>query len=388
MLMQGGPVIELKSRRFLDLTTYAVIGVMYLLGARHIADPRARLLAAVLCIGFALNYALLLHRERAGRNSVVYFAVQTLLVSSLLAMSADGWDFFAFLFFVLSIHAAVIFPTRIAAGWIALFYAIVAFSYVAFHGSEDLVPLYFDAAVFLLCAVFGSNLRQTELALRHNKQLVAELQDAQRQLQEMAVSAERNRLAREIHDGLGHYLTATTMQIQGARALLANTSAGTQAPAALDALGKAETLLQEALADIRRSVSALRATSVESQPLEPALRQLVDECQSWTGLDARLEVRGVQHPLGPQVELALYRVAQEGLTNVRKHAHAAHVNVTLDYAPTKVCLSICDDGAGSDATQGGFGLLGLRERVELLRGTVKTVSSPGQGFRLEVEIPV
>jgi signal transduction histidine kinase len=105
--------------------------------------------------------------------------------------------------------------------------------------------------------MIGYSLRQTELARRHNQQLIEELQVAQGQLRDLAVAEERNYLAREIHDGLGHYLTATTMQIQGAKALLANTDAVTQAPDALAALGKAETLLQEALADVRRSVATL-----------------------------------------------------------------------------------------------------------------------------------
>src|SRR5690606_32197352 len=104
-------------------------------------------------------------------------------------------------------------------------------------------------------------------ARRHNQQLVEELQTAQRRLQELAVAEERNRLAREIHDGLGHYLTATTMQVQGAKALLDTTAAAIQAPAAVVALGKAETLLQEALADVRRSVAALRGTPAVNRPL-------------------------------------------------------------------------------------------------------------------------
>lgn len=363
MHMKGGPIIQLKSRRLLDLTTYVVIGVMYLLGARHIADPAARVFAAILCTAFGLLYALLLRRQGPDWHKLVYFGAQTVVVSILLAMSGQGWDFFTFLFFVLAIHAAVVFPALTAAAWIILFYAIAALSYVALHGVDSLVPLFFDVAVFLLCGMFGNNTRQTELALRHNQELVLELQEAQRKLHELAVASERNRLAREIHDGLGHYLTATTMQIQGARALLANTDAATLAPSALAALGKAETLLQEALADVRRSVAALRATPTVSPPLDVAVRQLVDEYRSWTGLDARFDLQGAPQPLEAQVELTLYRVVQEGLTNVRKHAHATSAQVTLAYEPAKIeVLRLVATGATNRA---------IAETLSVAEGTVR-----------------
>jgi len=213
------------------------------------------------------------------------------------------------------------------------------------------------------------------------------LQLVQKQLQELAVVEERNRLAREIHDGLGHYLTATTMQLQGAKALLETTGAALQAPAALGALGKAETLLQEALVDVRRSVRSLRAAPTESHSLPDAIRDLVAECHTAAGLATQFDLHGTPRPLNPQVELTLYRAAQEGLTNVRKHAQAANLSVVLWYADGNVGLRIADDGQGIGATLHGYGLLGLRERVQIVGGTAGVDSAPGQGCRLEVEIP-
>jgi signal transduction histidine kinase len=211
----------------------------------------------------------------------------------------------------------------------------------------------FNIAVFFLAGMIGHSTRQTELARRANQQLLEELQTAHNQLHDLAVAEERNRLAREIHDGLGHYLTATTMQVQGAKALLENTDAASQAPAALGALGKAEILLQEALADVRRSVAALRAAPTENRPLPAAIGDLVAECQALAGLEAQFDLVGLPRSLHSQIELTLYRVTQEGLTNVRKHAQAGRVEVVLAYDNDKVGLSIVDDCQGMGETSNG-----------------------------------
>ena len=130
-------------------------------------------------------------------------------------------------------------------------------------------------AVYLFTALFGYAIQTAESARLRNQELLIDLQAAQDKIKDLAVSEERNRLAREIHDGLGHYLTATTMQIQGAKAVLESTGAAAQAPVALGALGKAETLLQEALTDVRRSVAALRITEGDNRPLQETLTDLV-----------------------------------------------------------------------------------------------------------------
>lgn len=385
--MPNNPIIQLSNRRFLDLTTYLVVAVMYLLGTRELSNPLARVVTAILCAGFVFLYATVFHRPNFARYAAWYFAAQTALIAGLLALSLEGVEFFTFLFFLLAIHAGAVFPEQMAATWIALFFVISSLAYFALREAEIVIPLAFNASVFLLCGLFGNNLRQTELARRHNQQLVEELESAHRQLQTLAVTEERNRLAREIHDGLGHYLTATTMQIQGAKALLDNTDAATTAPTALAALGKAETLLQEALVDVRRSVAALRTTPGNGQPLAAAIKQLVEQSQATAGLEAHFEVQGAARALDSQAELTLYRAAQEGLTNVVKHAQATRVTIALCFEPGRVRLSIDDNGAGQGAASNGFGLLGLRERVQLQGGTVTIDSQPGHGFRLEVEIP-
>ncbi len=117
------------------------------------------------------------------------------------------------------------------------------------------------------------------------------------------------------------------------------------------------------------------------------MADLVQESRD-AGIVTNLDVRGQPRPLPPQAELTLYRAAQEALTNVRKHARASRADLTLDYAPGgRVRLAIVDNGIGAAETNGGFGLLGLRERVQLVGGQLLVHSSPGQGVRVEVETP-
>ncbi len=201
------------------------------------------------------------------------------------------------------------------------------------------------------------------------------------QAEDMATVQERNRLAREIHDGLGHYLTAINIQIKAAQAFVEQ-----DPPQAKQALANAQTLAQEALADVRRSISELRSDPSTSSPLPERLGDLLDEART-SGLRAELIVEGSQALLSSQADFTLYRVAQEGLTNVHKHANASQVELRLVYAERMVRLVVCDNGIGTQQASGGFGLTGLEERVQLLGGTLKVETAPGEGFRLEVEIP-
>jgi signal transduction histidine kinase len=249
----------------------------------------------------------------------------------------------------------------------------------------------FSCAV-LFTLVFTSLAVSSERARGEVQRLATELGEANRKLREYAVQAEelsaireRNRLAREIHDTLGHYLTVTNVQLEAARAVQDLDPAR-----ARQALDKAQALTQEGLQEIRRSVAALRASPLDNKSLAEALRLVALENQS-SGQMVDLQVLGQPRDLSPQAELTIYRAGQEGLTNARKHAKAAHVELKLDFLhPARVRLQVNDDGAGAAAEvnpSGGFGLLGLRERALLLGGEVRVKTAPGAGFQLEVEVP-
>jgi signal transduction histidine kinase len=249
------------------------------------------------------------------------------------------------------------------------------------------LPVFLAGLVFII--VFTQMAVDEEKARVEVERLADELTNANQRLREYAlqiedltITKERNRLAREIHDGLGHYLTIVHMQIQAARAILT-----ANPDKAKDTLDTAQNLTQEALVDVRRSVAALRAAPEDSLPLPDRITKMLKSCDT-VGITSDLKVIGIVRTLTPQTELTLYRAAQEGLNNTCKHAQASQIWITLDYsAEGYVRLTVRDDGVGTENTEGGFGLVGLQERVNLLNGELKTTSSFGQGFDLEIVVP-
>ncbi|WP_203713144.1 sensor histidine kinase [Asanoa siamensis] len=230
----------------------------------------------------------------------------------------------------------------------------------------------------LAAAVFAAVL--TKLLVRE--------QTARKQLREYALQAERlaaaqerNRVARDIHDGLGHALTVVQMQIKAARAVLAS-----QPERADDVLAKAQDQAEEALREVRRSVGALRERQ-PALPLPEALKELAAETSA-AGVPTDVTVTGPVRTLGEEATESLFRAAQEGLTNVRRHAGAGRAALTLDYSrPTDVRLEVHDDGSGTAREGAGFGLLGVRERAAHLGGRMSLESVPGKGSTLRVEVP-
>jgi signal transduction histidine kinase len=242
-------------------------------------------------------------------------------------------------------------------------------------------------AAFAFTIAFTLLARQAITAKDRAEELQQELQGANAQLRahaaqagDLATTRERNRVAREIHDGVGHYLTVVKTQLDAAAAILP-----TQPDQALVAITKAAKLTGDALDDVRRSVGTLR-TDAARPPLPEALRELA----AHGAPVPTLTVEGSPRPLPPGVEHALYRAAQEGLTNIRKHARATSTLMRLDYrTPQRVVLELADNGVGSAGPTGetGFGLRGLRERIEVLGGTVNTGNRLEGGFALRVEVP-
>ena len=243
----------------------------------------------------------------------------------------------------------------------------------------------------LFTIVFTMLAVQSEKARNEVQRLAGDLSEANRRLREYAVQAEelsanreRIRLAREIHDSLGHYLTVVNVQLEAAQALWSNNPAR-----AKDSLAKAHTLAQEGLHDIRRSVASLRSSPLDNKSLTEALRALL-AADNQTVPAPEFQVNGESRDLASPVALSLYRATQEGLTNARKHARASRVSVLLDFrSPSTVAVTVSDDGRGAAGVEssGGFGLLGLRERAQLLGGEVRVETAPGAGFKLTFEVP-
>ncbi|GGL28925.1 sensor histidine kinase [Planomonospora parontospora] len=198
---------------------------------------------------------------------------------------------------------------------------------------------------------------------------------------ELSAAAERNRVARDIHDDLGHHLTAVVVLLEKAAAFR-ELDAATADRAVADAHGSA----RRALGDVRRSVRTLREEGGGSFDLADALAELV-EGQADDGVAVALEVTGEESGHDPAALRAVYRAAQEGITNARRHARATRVTVAATLGAAGAELVVSDDGRGFAPEKEGYGLLGMRERVHLAGGRVDIGSAPGGGTRLTVTIP-
>ena len=199
-----------------------------------------------------------------------------------------------------------------------------------------------------------------------------------------AQEAERQRLARELHDETGQALTSILLG-------LAAVERAETAEAARVAAGDLRELVVETLQNVRRLAVELRPSALDDFGLEPALRRLGQTVKESGALDVQVETRLGSERLLPEVETAVYRIVQEALTNVVKHASAQRVSIVVTRMPEKVMVLIEDDGSGFDPDVGpgeGLGLLGMRERVQLLDGSLAIDAQRGSGTTLAVELPL
>ena len=207
-----------------------------------------------------------------------------------------------------------------------------------------------------------------------------ELQDYAARVAELSAATERNRLARDIHDSLGHHLTAISVQLE-----IASEFRALDPDAAGRAIAEARQSVKLALGDVRQSVRALRDDARPS--LSATLAGWARE--GGAGPRVSVEVTGEEDGYGTAALTALYRAAQEGLTNALRHARASRVSVAVRLTEDTARLAVTDDGCGftPDRATAGFGLTGMRERVHLVAGSVDIDSTPGEGTRLTVVVP-
>lgn len=234
-------------------------------------------------------------------------------------------------------------------------------------------------------AVLGYSIRSARLRAEQAERLLDSERQAREATARAGVLAERQRLAREIHDILAHTLSAQVVQLEGARLLLRRHGDGEEVLARVE---QAQRLARDGLHETRRALESLRG---DLAPLPVALPRLAADG------GATYAVEGEARELGPEAALAFHRTVQEALTNVRKHAPGATARVTLRYLPDACEVEITDTGrtggepAGLAAAGAGYGLAGMRERAELLGGTFEAgpypVGPDGKGFRVWLRIP-
>ncbi len=343
-------------------------------------------LAAGLLIGLGFLY------HHWPTNSYhLYLAAEIVLVAGLLALDPIA----VIQCFTFSAHATILFPNRVGAAWIGLLTVVAGAAFVYHDGwlSGLLSTLAYGAGY----GSFGFAQYARELAYEAQKRseaLYADLKEAHHQLQayaehveEFAVAEERNRLAREMHDTLGHRLTVAAVQLEGAQRLIP-----TDPERAARMVGVVRDQVREGLSELRRTVATLRTPLEADLSLSQSLARLAADFEAGTGIVVHLDLPDHPPALPDTHRLALYRATQEGLTNVQRHARAGSVWLRLSVLDRDraVTLVVEDDGVGfpADAEQVGLGLRGMQERALQLGGALALGSSPWGGARITLRLPL
>ncbi|MEM9213690.1 MAG: sensor histidine kinase [Cyanobacteria bacterium P01_F01_bin.150] len=239
--------------------------------------------------------------------------------------------------------------------------------------------------LFGLCLILVLLLTNALVTERESREKLIDANDQLRnyalRVESLAMEQERNRIAREIHDSLGHSLTALNLQIEGALKL-----ATVRPEQSQSFLQEAKRLGSTALQDVRQSVAAMRTNPLKDKPLEEAIATLTQNFHRTTQINPTVHIQlGTNPPLN--VSTALYRVIQEALTNIFKHAEATTVDIHLESNPSGLSLIVKDNGKGFDrmaSQRSGFGLQGMEERILALQGSLKINSEPGKGCKIQV----
>lgn len=375
-----------------NIVSYMTLLAVGLMGVFMLEPGVQRLVGSGLLVIFGVIFWFSPDKDAPDWIKHAYFIVQSFVVCSLMMMH-PSWGPFPILFFILSAHATMLFPQRMGYIWVGLFTLFTGIVMVSLDTSlEGFLSLLPFAAGYWFFAAFSTIMAAANEARQESQTLLDELQLAHHQLQEyaaqveeLAVSEERNRLAREMHDTLGHRLTVAAVQLEGAQRLIP-----VEPDRATEMVSTVREEVREALSELRRTVATLREPLQMDISLPHALGRLVASFEKATGLDVHLTIPQAELLLPNPHRLALYRAVQEGLTNVQRHAQAKNVWILLKNTPQQVTLLISDDGIGYDEKDEtpGFGLRGLRERVSQVKGTLQIESRPEGGTQLRIVLPI
>jgi signal transduction histidine kinase len=280
-------------------------------------------------------------------------------------------------------YAALALPIRLSTVVLGAAIGSVSAGYLSGGGQPvaGIVLNDFGILAFYLLSLFARRLRESN---ERAESLLAELEQSRAAQAQAATLAERQRLAREMHDVLAHSLSGLVLNLEGAMLLAGQ---GATDPRVGDAIDRAHRLAKTGLQEARRAIGMLREDAL---PGPERLAGLAAEFEADSGVSCRVFITGEERDLGTDGRLTFYRVAQEALTNIRKHAEADRVEIRLTYEAAGIRLAIEDfdrRGALPAPDHGtGYGLTGMRERAELIGGTL-TAGPTGDGFRVELWVP-
>jgi signal transduction histidine kinase len=331
--------------------------------------------------------------ERSSRWQIhLYLGVQGALVGILMFL-IPGWTMFPVLYCVLSFQAILYLSPNPGVIWIIVYVLVTAASFaIRIRWTEGPIAIVLYGAINAFFGAYAYALRRANAARRESQALLNELQEAHRQLQdyalraeELAVVEERNRLAREMHDTIGHRLTVASVQLEGAQRLCPS-----DPQQAASMIGTVRQQVREALTELRATVATLRTPIEADLQLRSSLKRLISRFEEATGLTVHRVLPEEMTNLPHAHRLALIRTAQEALTNVQKHADASQVWLVLSIRNNTITLLISDDGKGLrlGGKPAGYGLQGLRERASQLQGELHLEPRQGGGSQLSLRLPL
>jgi signal transduction histidine kinase len=327
-------------------------------------------------IGVGLVQALFLWWRRSHPVIVLLLVVITDVIGAGLTPSREfASPALAFAVYAVSVYDRTAVRMWVAGVSIAIIVAAVASLFLGdFAISRSLIPA---GAISLVAWVIGDYIRS-------RRQFFAELVARHKQARDQAAEQERLRIARELHDVVAHNVSVIAIQAGAARV------AGNSSKEALQSI---ETTARDTLAELNRLLGVLRKESEAPRSPQPGLDQIeaLLKPAREAGLEATLKIAGEKRPLPAAQDLSAYRIVQEAITNVLKHAQATRVEVKVDYEPEVLVLTISDNGSGSREAVGtstGHGLIGMRERVELFGGELGASSSSLGGFMVRATLPL
>jgi signal transduction histidine kinase len=403
-----GPAPEGWNRRYLsvlEVLPFVTLGLATLLSQ---LQPYPREADRLLVVGLAVLAAIWIlvfynwrrpqWRQPTGLM-LVYFVGLLILGWPLEARST----FFIAFVIVGFLQAPIIFPAGLAALATAATSCVI---YLAPSGSQWTEPRNWPGLAFLVllqtAAVTGGNYVTVRIMeeQEQRKKMVADLESAMKenaglqaqlvvQAREAGMLDERQRLAAEIHDTLAQGLAGIITQLEAAEGMQRNGAEWR------NHFEKAQTLARQSLSEARRSVQALRPGELENSRLHDAINRLTKEWSATTGVTVPVQMVGQPVPLRPEVEVTMFRVAQEALANIAKHAHASRVELTVSYLGDVVRLDVRDDGVGFDvavaaaedrADGNGYGLSAMRQRLRRMGGEIDIESSP-HGTAISASVP-
>lgn len=380
-----------KKYIFLNVPAIAGFVAVSLAGLSDLETPQQMIWSAVLLAIFGALFLVSGLPRLHPIATHTCIAVMTACVAGLLVFR-PGWGVFPILFFLLGPLVMIHFPLRIGLIWIGIFTLVTGIIFFASISLDGLLSWSVYSAGNLFFGMFGYAMRQSEEERKRSQQLLGELQEAHQklqeyteQLEELTIAQERNRIAREMHDTLGHRLTIAAVQLEGAQRL-----ARKDPDRAEGMIATVREQVREGLSELRRTVAMLHASPNEDMPITLALQKLTQQTTEATGLRIHLSVEDACQDLPVTYQHALYRATQEALTNIQRHAGASEAWIQFAVAKDQIVLLIGDNGIGMEnqKIQEGFGLSGLRERARLLGGDCYFDKRPGGGTQLSFQLPL